>query len=81
MLSSCVWHPVRAFLYGFCFFGGMLLITELAYRDDSVVEPIWGFSHSITLAAVGGVTFVISWAAFWLLWQIYVELIRKAPDA
>ncbi len=76
-----IWYPVRAFLYGFIFFGGAVLITDLAFSRDYSGNPIWGISATVKVAAIGGATFVISWAALWLLWRIFVELIRKAPDA
>lgn len=56
-----IWYPIRAFAYGFVLFGGMLLITDLAFSTDLPNAPIWGTAQTLVLASAGGALFVFSW--------------------
>lgn len=75
------WYPIRAFAYGFVLFGGMLLITDLAFSTDLQKDPIWGTAQTLVLASIGGALFVFSWLCLFLLWKILRELMRDDADA
>ncbi|MEZ5443250.1 MAG: hypothetical protein R3F15_17385 [Lysobacterales bacterium] len=75
-----IWRTIRAFLYGFVLFGGILWITDLAYSPAPPDEPIWGAKHTLTLASVGGAMFAFSWCCLFLAWKIITELVRADVD-
>ena len=75
-----IWRTIRAFLYGFVLFGGILLITDLAYSPAPPDEPIWGTKDTLSLAFVGGIMFAFSWCCLILAWKIITELVRADVD-
>lgn len=76
-----IWYPIRAFVYGFVLFGGMLLVTDLAFSTDLQNDPIWGTKPTLMLASAGGLLFVFSWLCLFLLWKFLRELMRSDADA